>query len=145
MRYWANFCIAIVCFPDCNVIIFGINLIFIIRSLFLEFLDGKNSLRLEYVLKFPSFFWSLHSHCPHSQIWMSIHISDKSQSSQTKKLYDPFLWMGFNCLKATEPLQGGSLLFIIQFSTLKGWKDELALEPPSGFEPGTHWIGNAVP
>ena len=76
---------------------------------------------------------------------MSIHISDKSQSSQTKKLYDPFLWMGFNCLKATEPLQGDSLLFIIQFSTLKGWKDELALEPPSGFEPGTNWIGNAVP
>ena len=21
-----------------------------------------------------------------------------------KKLYGPFLWMGFNCLKATEPL-----------------------------------------
>ena len=31
------------------------------------------------------------------------------------KLYDPFLWMGFNCLKATEPLQGGSLLFITKF------------------------------
>ena len=53
--------------------------------------------------------------------------------------------MGFNCLKAEEPLQGDSLLFIIQFSTLKGWKDELALEPPSGFEHGTHWIGNPVP
>ena len=26
-----------------------------------------------------------------------------------KKLYDPFLWMGLNCLKATEQLQGGSL------------------------------------
>ena len=23
----------------------------------------------------------------------------------------PFIWMGFNCLKATEPLQGDSLLF----------------------------------
>ena len=22
-----------------------------------------------------------------------------------KKLYGPFLWMGFNCLKATEPLR----------------------------------------
>ena len=29
-----------------------------------------------------------------------------------KTLYNPFLWMGFNCLKATEPLRGDSLLFI---------------------------------
>ena len=27
------------------------------------------------------------------------------------KLYDPFLWMGFDCLKGTQPLQGDSLLF----------------------------------
>ena len=27
------------------------------------------------------------------------------------KLYDSFLWMDFNCLKATEPLQGDSLKF----------------------------------
>ena len=27
-----------------------------------------------------------------------------------KKLYDPFLWMGFNCVKAAEPLRGDSLL-----------------------------------
>ena len=27
------------------------------------------------------------------------------------KLYSPFLWMGFNYLTATEPLQGVSLLF----------------------------------
>ena len=26
------------------------------------------------------------------------------------KLYDPFLWLGFNCLKTTEPLRGDSLL-----------------------------------
>ena len=26
------------------------------------------------------------------------------------KLYGPFLWMGFNCLKVIEPLRGGSLL-----------------------------------
>ena len=26
-----------------------------------------------------------------------------------------FLWMGFNCLKATEPLRGDILLFTIQF------------------------------
>ena len=28
-----------------------------------------------------------------------------------KKLYAPFLLMGFSCQKATEPQQGGSLLF----------------------------------
>ena len=31
------------------------------------------------------------------------------------KLYGPFLWMGFNCLKAIEPLRGGSLLFTTKF------------------------------
>ena len=25
-----------------------------------------------------------------------------------KKLYDPFLWMAFSCLKATEPIRGGT-------------------------------------
>ena len=29
----------------------------------------------------------------------------------TFKLYGPFLWMTFNCLKATGPLRGDSLLF----------------------------------
>ena len=37
-----------------------------------------------------------------------------------KKLYDPFLLMGFNCLKATEPLQGGSLLFTTKFPEISG-------------------------
>ena len=31
-----------------------------------------------------------------------------------------FLWMGFNCLKAAEPLRGGSLLFNIKFSKILG-------------------------
>ena len=30
-------------------------------------------------------------------------------------LVKKFLWMGFNCLKATEPLRGDILLFTIQF------------------------------
>ena len=49
-----------------------------------------------------------------------------------KKLYGPFLWMGFNCLKATEPLWRDSLLFttkfprhpgtnLIDFGGMKGW------------------------
>ena len=37
------------------------------------------------------------------------------QKTYSKKPYGAFLWMGFNCLKATEPLQGGSLLFTTKF------------------------------
>ena len=70
------------------------------------------------------------------------------------KLYDPFLWMGFNCLKAIEPLSGNSLLFTTQFPKvygthltdprrMKGW--ELTLEPPSGFEPETPRLGIQCP
>ena len=33
-----------------------------------------------------------------------------------KRLFGPFLWMGFNCLKATELLRGNSLLVTIQFA-----------------------------
>ena len=35
-----------------------------------------------------------------------------------EKLYGPFLWMGFNCLKATEPLRGGTLLFTIKLPSI---------------------------
>ena len=31
-----------------------------------------------------------------------------------KKLYGPFLWMGFNCIKGTEPPRRDSLLFTTQ-------------------------------
>ena len=36
-----------------------------------------------------------------------------------KKLYGPFLWMGFNCLKATAT-SGGSLLFTTKFPEIPG-------------------------
>ena len=56
--------------------------------------------------------------------------------------------MGFNCLKATEPLRGDSFLFTIKFpgfqeflvlnwSSSERWKTELTLELPSGFQSGT--------
>ena len=32
----------------------------------------------------------------------------------------PFLWMRFNCLKATEPLRGGSLLSTTKFPETPG-------------------------
>ena len=48
------------------------------------------------------------------------------------KLYGPFLWMGFKCLKDTESLQEDTLLFttqssevpgthLIEFRRMKGW------------------------
>ena len=52
---------------------------------------------------------------------------------------------GVNCLTATEPLRGDSLLLttnpheilVFTWSTLERWKDKLSLELPSGFELGT--------
>ena len=38
-----------------------------------------------------------------------------------KKLYGPFLWVGFNCLKAEEPLLGGSLLVTTKFPGDSFW------------------------
>ena len=35
-----------------------------------------------------------------------------------KKPYGPFLWMGFNCLKATEPLRGDNLLFTFKLPSI---------------------------
>ena len=40
---------------------------------------------------------------------------ERHANKTLKKLYGPFLWMEFNCLKATEPQRGDSLLFTIQF------------------------------
>ena len=37
--------------------------------------------------------------------------------------------MGFNCLKATEPLQRGSLLFTTKFPEIPGRKDERLSRP----------------
>ena len=39
----------------------------------------------------------------------------KLHEGRKKNLYGPFLWMGFNFLKATEPLRGGRLLFTTKF------------------------------
>ena len=44
----------------------------------------------------------------------------KKDFLKKKKNYDPFLWMGFNSLKATEPLQGDRLFFTIQFPRAPG-------------------------
>ena len=53
----------------------------------------------------------------------------------------PFLWIGFNCLETTEPLEGDINFLPLSFQeflviiwlTLDRWKAESTLEPPSGF------------
>ena len=44
----------------------------------------------------------------------------KSQTLHFQNLMDHFLRMGLNCLKATEPLQGGILLFTTKFPEIPG-------------------------
>ena len=45
------------------------------------------------------------------QVTNNIRCNKKTLKKKKKKLHGSFLWMRFNCLIATEPLQGGSLLF----------------------------------
>ena len=57
--------------------------------------------------------------------------------------------MRFNCIKATEPLWGGSLLFTTKFPEIPGYqfinikkmKVRVDMEPPSGFEHGAPGLG----
>ena len=57
----------------------------------------------------------------HKYLLVQIHSSEKALFHVLilkKKLYDPFLWMGFNCLKATEPLRGGTLVFTTKLTSI---------------------------
>ena len=55
------------------------------------------------------------------------------------KLDGPYLWMRFNCLKATEPLQEDTLLFTTQSPGVPGTHS-------SGFKPAQGpWIRNPLP
>ena len=42
-----------------------------------------------------------------------------------KKLCGPFLWIGSNCLKATEPLRGGTLLFTTKLPSILSFPKNL--------------------
>ena len=44
----------------------------------------------------------------------------KKTNTKANKLYDPFLWVGFNCLKATELLRGDSFLLTTKASGVPG-------------------------
>ena len=56
----------------------------------------------------------------------SIGIGNKKKF-KIKKLCGPFLWMGFNCLKASEPLRGGSLLFTTKSPSILSFPKKLLL------------------
>ena len=48
------------------------------------------------------------------------HYHPKKKIKFFFKLCSPFLWMGFNCLKATEPRRGSSFLFTAKFTEIPG-------------------------
>ena len=49
----------------------------------------------------------------------------------------PFLWVGINCLKATESLWGDNLLFPAMFPEIPGTHLTDLVHPPIDFEHGT--------
>ena len=71
----------------------------------------------------------------------SKHLSRFILISLKKKLNSYFLWLGFICLKATEPLRGDSLLFttkspgVMSIRLIDLGNAESTLGSPSGFEP----------
>ena len=42
--------------------------------------------------------------CENPAKYLLLSFFVKAVEGEIKKLYDPFLWMGFDCLKSTEPL-----------------------------------------
>ena len=54
-----------------------------------------------------------------------------------KKLYGPFLWMGFNCLKAKATLKR----LFSSYHYISFQKFLSTLDPPSGFEHGSPGLG----
>ena len=99
----------------------------------------KSSLQIICIYRWNSYLWN---------------VSD-TLGKTLKKLcgYGPFLWIGFNCLKATEPLRGDSLLFTIQFPVVHGthlinlgsMKDWVDLRATQWFWTWDPWIENPAP
>ena len=73
--------------------------------------------------------------------------------TNTKKRYDPFLWIGFSCFKVSEPPQGDSLFFTIQFPGVSGVQLIDLNKKKDWVDPGATqwfwiqnpWIGNPAP
>ena len=66
------------------------------------------------------------------------------KTKKQKKLYDPFLWEGFNFLKAwaiSRKEISQKFPVYTHCINLRQWKDESNLEPPGGLEHGTPGLG----
>ena len=50
-----------------------------------------------------------------------MHLKKKKK----QQLYDPFLWVGFNCLRTVEPRRGGTLLFITKLPSILSFPKKL--------------------
>ena len=111
-------------FPYCKVSNLGLNVT--IKGLHHMRILQDFSKQLCYIL------WNT---CEERHIPSEIHYSKK-------KLYGPFLWIGFNCLKAIETLRGDSLLFttslqkflVIIWANSEGWKSESSMESLSIYQ-----------
>ena len=87
-----------------------------------------------------------HCHCVYyagylcSYVWVFVSVW-QLKTDNKKKLYDPFLWMGFNCLKATATLRRQFTFYHSVprkswYSFYWPWKDKRLPDV---------WIGNPVP
>ena len=72
----------------------------------------------------------------------------KKQNKIIKRLYSPFLWMGFHSFKARVTLRRQFTLtlsfqkfLVLILWTSKEWKAESTLEPPNSFEHETSALG----
>ena len=93
-------------------------------------------------------FWSSSVNAK-KKFWGVPHLVHICAIFYLKKLCSSFLWMGFNCLKATKSLRGDSSLFTTKSPEPPGTylidlvriKDCLTLESPIGFKLGTLGLG----
>ena len=108
----------------------------------IQFWIKKYSLFLSEMF-FPAFF-ATKCQC-FSSLLVENQYKIQPKLDKKKRLYDPLLWMGFNCIKAAESLSQDGLLFttkspgteflILIWLISEEWMTEWTLEPHSGFEP----------
>ena len=122
---------------------------------FLMFLGRRHkNEKLGNILKLNLLLWMIFAIQIQVYVWVKfLHDLTFFKKKKKKKLYGPFLWMGFSCLKASESLQGDSLLFttrspsvpstnLMDPGRMKQWVDLGASQWFSTQEP---WIGNPAP
>ena len=83
-----------------------------------------------------------HKDCSNkNKSWLTYHCQFKKNffwgGGGRRGLHCPFLWVGINCLKATESLWGDNLLFPAKFPEIPGTHLTDLVDPPIDFEHGT--------